>query len=408
MLIVTTRILISQTPSKKYPDRNREFDLDFVVEIEANNSWRDFTDGCKITLPKNFKYVNTTGQAVYPNNVTGIGSNIGGFDVNSTPLFLRGDQVTVIAGYKYKLGNQNFVDTATIFEGYISRVSSKKPFVLECEDNMWKLKQLPAPNKLFKAREYTLESMMAELLAGSPFTVNRKESTPIDDFRALNESVMDIIARMHKDFNIYAYFIGNELYIGHLVIYQNPGNNYKFIFQENIIEDELEYNRKDDIVLSAVGYSTNTIKTAGITKDGATKTKKQRIEVLVTLQNDVFTATKTLPGQKAEYPPNFTGERRTIYYPGTSTDVDKIIKYTEQELKRHYYDGFTGKFTTFGIPFCKQGDNAEIYDAILPERNGTYKIKGVEYKLSVEGGLRQIIELDYRIGDNKDPMPRLS
>ena len=66
------------------------------------------------------------------------------------------------------------------------------------------------------------------------------------------------------------------------------------------------------------------------------------------------------------------------------------------ELKKYYYTGFRGHFTTLGIPFVKMGDNAVIVDSVLPERNGTYKIKSVEYTGGVEG-LRQKIELDYKI-----------
>ena len=66
------------------------------------------------------------------------------------------------------------------------------------------------------------------------------------------------------------------------------------------------------------------------------------------------------------------------------------------ELKRYYYDGFKGKFTTFGTPHVEFGDNAQIINPILPEQNGTYKIKGVSWSGGVEG-YRQIIELDYKL-----------
>jgi hypothetical protein len=38
----------------------------------------------------------------------------------------------------------------------------------------------------------------------------------------------------------------------------------------------------------------------------------------------------------------------------------------------------------------------KLIDDKLPERNGVYKIKAVEYKGGT-GGLRQVIELDYKI-----------
>ncbi len=392
MFIVQTQIFISQVPTTAFPNRNNEFSLQFSVEIEANDSWADFTNECKITLPKNYTYISTTGNPVKADNTA---SNIGGFSVN-VPLFLRGDEVTVIVGYRYKRKGVDFVDTATIFSGYISKVSSKKPFVLECEDNMWKLKQLPAPNKLFKAADYNLEDMLAEMLTGTPYTVNMIAQTDIGDFRTLNESVMDVLARLRKDYHIEAYFRGNELRAGYLVVYMDPGNNYNFVFQENIIEDELEYIRRDDVVLSAVGYSVNTIAAGGITKDGHAKTKQVRYEVLVTLQNRVFTSKITPPGQKADYPPNQTGQRRTFYYADVTNTAD-LVSRVQSNLTKYYYTGFKGKFTTFGIPYVRQGDNVSLYDAVLPERNGQYKVKSVEYKMTIDSGLRQTIELDFQI-----------
>ena len=51
---------------------------------------------------------------------------------------------------------------------------------------------------------------------------------------------------------------------------------------------------------------------------------------------------------------------------------------------------------TFGIPYVRHGDNVDILDAIIPERNGRYKVKSVQYSGGVIG-LRQEIELDYLI-----------
>ena len=66
------------------------------------------------------------------------------------------------------------------------------------------------------------------------------------------------------------------------------------------------------------------------------------------------------------------------------------------KLKVYYYTGFRGTFTTFGLPFIQQGDNAQLRDKKLPERNGLYRVKAVDYKGGV-GGLRQTIHLDFKI-----------
>lgn len=394
MFIVTTKIFINQVPNLTFPTRNGEFVFDFVTEFESSDSWRDFTNNAKITLPKNVYYTDHSGKRVYLGNVS---TNLGGFSSN-IPSFLKGDEITIISGYKYMRGGQEIEDTATFFTGFISKVSSKKPFTLECEDNMYKLKQLPAPNKLFLAKSYTLESMLRELLQGTQFTVNALTKTSIGDFRVQNETVMDVLSRLRKDYHFESYFRGNELRCGSLVYIEADAKNYNFIFQNNIISDELEYSRKDDIVLSAIAYSVNKNQVNTITKDGHPKTKMERLEVLVTYQNGTFRSEVKPAGGKADFPPNYTGERRTLYFWNVAT-TDQLIQLAQAELIKYYYTGFKGKFTTFGIPFVRMGDNVSLYNPVLPEQNGQYKVKSVEYKLSIGGGLRQTIELDYKIKD---------
>jgi len=85
----------------------------------------------------------------------------------------------------------------------------------------------------------------------------------------------------------------------------------------------------------------------------------------------------------------------TLPYPFAKS-LDELKQLAVAELRKYYYSGFKGKFTTFGIPFVKMGDNAEIQDDILPERNGVYKVKSVEYSGGVNG-LRQVVQLDYKI-----------
>lgn len=392
MYIVQTAIIITQVPNPAYPNRTFVLNFNFVTEFNASDGWRDLTNKAKIIIPKNIYYIDGNGRRI---NLGNNNANIGGFD-SDVPIFLRGDRVTIRSGYKYNNGSRDILDQAEMFSGFITEVGAKMPIVLSCEDNMYKLKQIPAPNKLFPAKTYTLESILRELLAGTEFTVNALTQTSIGDFRTQNETVCDVLARIRKDYHFESYFRGNELRCGSIVYIEEEAKTQKFIFQENIIEDDLVYRRKDDVVLSAVAYSVNKTSFEKTTKDGHTKSKKERLEVTVTFQNGVFTSKKKELGQKAEFPPNYTGERRTLYFWDVK-DANKLIELAKAELTKYYYTGLKGKFTTFGIPFVRQGDNADISDRILPERSGVYKIKSVEYSLSVDGGLRQEIELDYRI-----------
>ncbi len=55
----------------------------------------------------------------------------------------RGDTVTISLGY-----NDNL---QTAFVGYVRDVGFKTPIVITCEDEMFKLKQMPAQKKAYRA-----------------------------------------------------------------------------------------------------------------------------------------------------------------------------------------------------------------------------------------------------------------
>lgn len=390
-----TDITIKQIPSDAYPTRKTILNFDFCNEFECEDSWQDLTNKGVITLPKNLYVRNERGKFVslgteFGKPVSNI--NIGGFSTG-IPLLLRGDEVTIAYGYKYfNAARQEVVDKSQIFSGFISNVTSKKPLVFEIEDNMWKLKQIQAPIKTFTSED-KLEDILRFLLKGTSFTVNALTQTTFGNFRTGNETVAECLARLRRLYNFESYFRGNELRSGAQVYIESEAKEYIFKFQENIITDELEYRRKDDVILSAV--ARNTIEQAnGTTKDGFTKTKKVRLEVLVTLQPDgsVVQFAKT---KNVDYPPNTGGERRTFIFPGAKS-ISDLVALAKQQLLKYYYTGFRGSFTTFGIPYIRQGDNVRLIDPVLPERNGLYKVKRVKYSGGVNGQ-RQIIYLDFKL-----------
>lgn len=401
MYRVFTKISFVQQPNSAYPSRSNTLIYNFVNQFESRDSWADLTNTAKITLPKNV-FIRDKNNQLIPLGGTNV--NLGGFSTN-VPLFLRGDAVTIESGYRYfnSLGME-VLTSSVLFTGYISMVTSKKPVVIECEDNMWKLKQLIAPNKVFPASKYKLEDILKELLAGTPFAVNTLTNTSFGDFRTQNETVCEVLARLRKDYHFESYFRGNELRCGAIVYIEADAiadGKKVFRFQQNIISDELEYRRKDDINLSAIAYSINKNELTILTKKGKKKTKRERLEILVSSRNGSFVRTPRVPGTKADYAPNTAGERRTLYF-WNVPDLQTLGDLAEKELTKYYYTGFKGKFTTFGIPYVRQGDNVDVLDAILPERNGRYKVKAVSYT-GGKDGLRQVIDLDYLITrlDNK-------
>lgn len=397
MYRVITKTTFVQTPNADFPNRNRTIVYNFLNQYEAEDTWQELTNDCKLTLPKNVYVKDATGKLVY---LGGTNVNIGGFG-NNAPLFMRGDKVTLEAGYRFydAQGNEKVL-TSVIFSGYVRTVGSKKPFVLECEDRMYLLKQIVAPNKTYPAGT-TVESILTDLLKGTGFTVNALTDTTLGEFQTHNETVAEVLGRLQKDYHFYSYFRGNELRCGSIVyVEQDAIDSGKkvFKFQHNIIDDDLKYNRTDDLELSAVAYSVNKIELAGTTtRSGKRKTKHKRLEALVTIRNGKVTSYARKDNSlESDFAPNVNGERRTLYF-WDVPNTDKLIALATAELKKYYYQGFRGKFTTFGIPFVRQGDNVDVIDPILPERNGRYKCRAVKYSGGVQQGIRQEIELDYLI-----------
>ena len=402
---ITTITITQRTQTKAYPLRNKVFTFNFAHEYECTDSWRDLTNHGKVVVPKNL-YVRDANNKLVP--LAGTIVNIGGFSANP-PLIMRGDAITIDWAYKYfsngreiQEGTNNTTDNTHLFQGFVSKVTSKKPIEFEIEDNMFLLKQIQAPIKTFLPTD-TLETILTFLLQGTGLLVNTTAQTTFGAFMIGSETIAEVLSRLRKQYHFESYFRGNTLYCGALVYSSLVPNVRTFYFQSKYISgtigaiasDELEYNRKDDIVLSATATNTIEEETGATTKDGQPKTKRTRLEVLVTFQNGSDTPTVLVKQKGVDYPANTGGERRTLFFPGATT-IQQLKDLAADELRKYYYTGFKGKFTTFGLPFVRMGDNVNIMDNILPERNGLYKVKSVAYSGGVNG-LRQVVELDYKI-----------
>ena len=419
LLRVITKITFTKQPIAANKARKGTIIYNLSHDYETFSTWDALTDTGSITLPRNVYITDQSGKR-FPLGGTNV--NLGGFDSND-PVFLRGDKVKIEWGYAYyDLRGNEVAPMRTVFEGFISSVTSKKPFVLKIEDNMYLLKQKQAAGtggrKFFAAASYTIESALAEMMKaqGLPFTVNNLTNTSAGDLIVGDETIAQLLARLRKDYNFKSYFRGNELRVGSKVYLDSDiagKTPPKFIFQRLpafdrqgniigcVISDELEYQRKEDIEVSTVAKAIDFELTGQQTKDGYDKTRKVKLEVLITLKNgsdtpEYFVGTKDKP-----IPANTGGQRYTDNFP-RGTSLEQLKQFGLDNLRLRYYTGMRGTFTTLGMPFVVQGDNIDLLDPLIPERNGRYKVKSVKYNGGV-GGLRQTIELDYLVArlDNK-------
>lgn len=379
MLRLVSKFTITQVPNEAFPDRNEVYSFDFVNSCVINSSWQNLTDTAKLKFPKKIYFTDSQGR-----KVTWDGKNTSG-QSTLPPLILRGDQIKIELGYIYPSGNNpETKELNEEFDGYISKVGTKMPIEIECEDKMFILKQKKVENKVYKASQYDVQKMIREMLDQFSDTkditlitgtaTSQTISTNVGDFRTQEDSIGSVLERLKKDARIYSWFRGNELRCSGLVYYPSDRREHNFVFQENIISDNLEFKRVDDIVLGAKAYSINKVELTETNANGRQKTKKKRLETFV--------------GKKE-------GEVRTLYFYGVDTEA-KLKALAEQELRKFYYTGYSGNFTTFGLPSVRHGDEAKIKDIVLPERNGGYLIKAVEKSFGVEG-FRQIITLHLKL-----------
>lgn len=407
MYRVKTKITLTQRSSYRdgagtTKSRSGTLVFNFVNNYEIATAWSDLTDSGEVVLPKNVYVTNKAGQR---QPLGGSNVNIGGFS-NNEPVFMRGDRLKIECGYIYYDSRGNELSpTYTVFDGFVSEVTSKKPITLKVEDEMFALKRVPAVGKsgrkFFSGKSYTVEKILKEMLenAGLNYTVNALTSTTVGDVWVQNETISQLLARFRKDYHFEAYFRGTELRIGSKVYLDSDAKESgkkALSFQRNIISDDLEYRRKDDLILSAIVSNTIDQKTGETTKDGKEKTKRVKLEALITFENGSDTPKVYKASKEKPIPANEGGERHTFIFWGV-TDINKLIEQGTNKLRQYYYTGFKGKFTAFGLPYIRFGDNVDLLDKELPERNGRYKVKSVIYKGGV-GGLRQEVELDYMIG----------
>lgn len=326
MLITTTQIQIGS------------FLFDYVHECKVESSWKNLTDTCKIVLPNRLK----------PNNE---------WKTQELRKVLKvGDKILIQAGYS----DANHV----VFEGYITQIGSKVPIELHAQDEMCKLKQNTINDTMPNT---TLHQVLQKHFSSY--------STPSIDIRLgnfiiQNASQAKILESLQEQFGIYSFFRKSVLVCG--LVYEPSLAQFHQYFlpfeystskKDNfIIENELEYKRKEDV--------------------------KVKVKAISHLPN----------GQKITIElGDENGEQRTLNFYNLSEKDLKII--AEKEMERIRYDGFKGSFTTFfPLPGQKLVHHGDIVELIAEDndRSGKYFVDPVEYELGIKG-FRQKIYLGPRV-----------
>ena len=379
------------------------------------------------------------------------------------PTLLRGDIITFDVGYSAVVGNKTVTyftgqtdptgvyksgDSTVngggviphLFKGFISKVNPRMPFTIECQDMMWLMSYIPTEAKCYgyndtltdivgaiinNARKPDIdgnESLLSkyERLLGEKVTICNFSKTNlvfnVQNFITQRGDLASLLQRIKHQYHTDSWFRGSELRIGLTHYIPNDAKDFDFQFQKNILDgDKLAFKRKDDVPLSCIVRTNYGIETGATTKDGKKVIKQANTEILVYNNAGQFKYIKKEKGR--DFAANDVGKRYTLNITthrlnkslknanGVIVDADDteaLFQMGVTFLKRYYFDGVEGSFSTFGAPFVRHGDVVNLTNPVLPEMNGKYMVKSVDYSGGESEGLRQNITLGFKITSLND------
>lgn len=305
---------------------DRAWSFDFVNVVEITRDTEKLTTEAKIIMPKKVKW-----------------------DKADKIPVKRGDSVKISLGYDDNL--------QTAFVGYVRDVGFKTPIVITCEDEMFKLKQMPTKKKAY--RSVSLETLLKD--QGISYRLNIMGEQALGAYRVTADTVAALLGKLSEQ-GIRSFFRYENgapvLYCG--VLFERdtrPAQVFKTGL--NIISDQsLQQQKAENMRLR--------VKAVSLMPDN----KKIKVEV-----------------------GDADGEHRTLH---TYNKTESELKaWAEQEIKRLKRDGLTGSFTTFGHTLVDCLDAIGI--VIDGVKSGVYQVKKNIVKYG-DGGYRQEITLGLRVG----------
>jgi hypothetical protein len=342
---------------------NRKIDFDFVHSIEIETSYENLTDTCKITIPKKLTF---EGADLFN------GKN---------PIFQRGDSIEVSIGYVPNL--------TTVFTGYIKNVGSNTPTVLECEDEMYLLKQwtvnYPSKVGLIKRSKkgkllkhpkvipfsVKLDELLDYCLTDHDIEYDIIDNIDLGQFRMINATPAAALDKLKSEYGLYSYFknktdaTGNVTRILHVGFANDASETFEAEFKmEQVVinSDTLEWQRAEDVRIqcSAISMFPDNTKS----------------DPIIVGDPD--------------------GNQITIHKYNMNESALRFA--AEQWIKENKYTGYRGEVETFGEPIMRHGDRAKVTSTKLPERDGTFLIKKVKRVYSVDAGNHQFLTLGAKVG----------
>ncbi len=247
-----------------------------------------------------------------------------------------GDPVEIQLGYNGTLKKE--------FKGYVKQLNLQTPLEIICEDEFYKTRNVSV----------TLQgkTTLADILKKCGVSVAYAATLTIDNFVVDNKPASWVLGKLKTDYGLAIYFdMDGRLYA--CEPYKVVSDAVKYRLRWNVIkDDDLKYHRADDVKLK--------IKAVCIYRDGT------KIEATIG-----------------------SGAEKTIYFYDVE-DQKELAMLAQAEFKRHSYDGYSGKITTFLWPWAVPCMLANIEDPYYSERDGQYYIETTEVEFGTSGARRTV------------------
>lgn len=299
-------------------------EFDFVIDIKIVKTWKQLTQTAILKFPRNI-VVRTSGDD-YSNK-------------SLNEVIKKGDAVTIKLGYGANM--------QTEFTGYVAYLKPNTPIEIQCEDEMWKLKQTTV-KKSWKS--VNLKTLVAEIAPDYQVNVLDIE---LGSFVINEATPAKVLNELKESYGLTSFFKDGVLNVGFPYAVEN--DRIKYHFQGNIREDKinLEYKNADDIKLKVKAISI------------LPSNKKIEVEI----------------GDE-------TGETRTMTYYNIKSESE-LKKIANAEIDKLKVDGFSGHFGAYGVPYADHGDVAELVDK-RNDKAGDHFIDKVVIDFGQSGFIRSL------------------
>lgn len=296
---------------------------DRVVSIEVNSNRKEISSTAVIRIPRFNKFL---------------------VDGSTSYKIKPGQPVVIKVGYD---GEFKFEWT-----GYVSSIKPNTPLEINCEDEMWLLKQeqISASWESIK-----LDALLKYIAPKADVSAPEIELEP---FRLDKVTKAQALNKIKEEYGIDVYFRGKTLYAG--LSYGDATGGIQLHFQKNVPsvsqQSGLVFKKKEDVKLK--------VKAISILPDNT------RVEAELGDPD---------------------GEQRTLTFYNIKTEGE-LKKIAAERINQLKYDGYTGSITAFGWPVAIHGNTVEFIDNNYPERSSKVFIDAVKTTYD-SNGYRQELEL---------------